>query len=155
MQTIKSVKTLDAAAATVNLASLDFDGNLNAIAAVLAQLDAQAEERGPVDLRIVVFPELCSTGPGAEDAFLRPAVLKRALASTLAAAKSVGPDVVATVGLPLAFEGAVYKATAVLRDGAVRGFVCASTLAKPSEARQFATWPSGKVASLNIEGNAV
>ncbi|MBQ8285806.1 MAG: hypothetical protein IJZ10_05840, partial [Thermoguttaceae bacterium] len=66
MQTIKSVKTLDAAAATVNLASLDFDGNLNAIAAVLAQLDAQAGERGPVDLRIVVFPELCSTGPGAE-----------------------------------------------------------------------------------------
>lgn len=155
MQTIKSVKTLDAAAATVNLASLDFDGNLNAIAAVLAQLDAQAEERGPVDLRIVVFPELCSTGPGAEDAFLRPAVLKRALASTLAAAKSVGPNVVATVGLPLAFEGAVYKATAVLRDGAVRGFVCASTLAKPSEARQFATWPSGKVASLNIEGRDV
>jgi len=155
MQTIKSVKTLDAAAATVNLASLDFDGNLKAIAAVLAQLDAQAGERGPVDLRIVVFPELCSTGPGAEDAFLRPAVLKRALASTLAAAKSVGPNVVATVGLPLAFEGAVYKATAVLRDGAVRGFVCASTLAKPSEARQFATWPSGKVASLNIEGCAV
>ena len=155
MQTIKSVKTLDAAAATVNLASLDFDGNLNAIAAVLAQLDAQGEERGPVDLRIVVFPELCLTGPGAEDAFLRPAVLKRALAATLAAAKSVGPDVVATVGLPLAFGGAVYKATALLRDGAVRGFVCASTLAKPSEARQFATWPSGKVASLNIEGNAV
>ncbi|MBQ7110768.1 MAG: hypothetical protein IJO06_06070 [Thermoguttaceae bacterium] len=155
MQTIKSVKTLDAAAATVNLASLDFDGNLNAIAAVLAQLDAQAEERGPVDLRVVVFPELCSTGPGAEDAFLRPAVLKRALAATLAAAKSVGPDVVATVGLPLAFEGAVYKATAVLRDGAVRGFVCASTLAKPSEARQFATWPAGKVAELNIEGRAV
>jgi len=155
MQTIKSVKTLDAAAATVNLATLDFDGNLNAIAAVLAQLDAQAEERGPVDLRIVVFPELCSTGPGAEDAFLRPAVLKRALATTLAAAKSVGPDVVATVGLPLAFEGAVYKATAVLRDGAVRGFVCASTLAKPSEARQFATWPSGKVAKLNIGGNSV
>jgi len=155
MQTIKSVKTLDAAAATVNLASLDFDGNLKAIAAVLAQLDAQAGERGPVDLRIVVFPELCSTGPGAEDAFLRPAVLKRALASTLAAAKSVGPNVVATVGLPLAFEGAVYKATAVLRDGAVRGFVCASTLAKPSEARQFATWPSGKVAKLNIGGNSV
>ncbi len=155
MQTIKSVKTLDAAAATVNLATLDFDGNLNAIAAVLAQLDAQAEERGPVDLRIVVFPELCSTGPGAEDAFLRPAVLKRALATTLAAAKSVGPDVVATVGLPLAFDGAVYKATAVLRDGAVRGFVCASTLAKPSEARQFATWPSGKVAELNIGGRAV
>lgn len=155
MQVIKSVKTLDAAAATVNLATLDFDGNLNAIAAVLAQLDAQAEERGPVDLRIVVFPELCSTGPGAEDAFLRPAVLKRALASTLAAAKSVGPNVVATVGLPLAFDGAVYKATAVLRDGAVRGFVCASTLAKPSEARQFATWPSGKVAELNIGGNSV
>lgn len=155
MQTIKSVKTLDAAAATVNLASLDFDGNLNAIAAVLAQLDAQAEERGAVDLRIVVFPDLCSTGPGAEDAFLRPAVLKRALASTLAAAKLVGANVVATVGLPLAFEGAVYKATAVLRDGTVRGFVCASTLAKPSEARQFATWPSGKVAELNIEGRAV
>ncbi len=155
MQTIKSVKTLDAAAATVNLASLDFDGNLNAIAAVLAQLDAQAGERGPVDLRVVVFPELCSTGPGAEDAFLRPAVLKRALASTLAAAKSVGPNVVATVGLPLAFEGAVYKATAFLRDGEVRGFVCASTLAKPSEARQFATWPPGKVAALNIEGRAV
>lgn len=155
MQTIKSVKTLDAAAATVNLAALDFDGNLGAIAAVLARLDEQAEERGSVDLRIVVFPELCSTGPGAEDAFLRPAVLKRALAATLAAAKSVGPDVVATVGLPLAFEGAVYKATAVLRDGTVRGFVCASTLAKPSEARQFATWPSGKVAELNIGGRAV
>ena len=155
MQTIKSVKTVDAAAATVNLASLDFDGNLNAIAAVLAQLDAQAEERGPVDLRIVVFPELCSTGPGAEDAFLRPGVLKRALATTLAAAKLVGSDVVATVGLPLAFEGAVYKATAVLRDGAVRGFVCASKSAKPGEARQFATWPSGKVATLNIGGNAV
>lgn len=155
MQTIKSVKTLDAAAATVNLASLDFDGNLNAIAAVLARLDEQAEERGAADLRVVVFPELCSTGPGAEDAFLRPAVLKRALAATLAAAKSVGPNVVATVGLPLAFEGAVYKAIAVLRDGAVRGFVCASTLAKPSEARQFATWPSGKVAELNIGGRAV
>ena len=155
MQTIKSVKTLDAAAATVNLASLDFDGNLNAIAAVLTQMDAQAEERGPVDLRVVVFPELCLTGPGAEDAFLRPAVLKRALAATLATAKLVGPNVVATVGLPLAFGGAVYKATAVLRDGAVRGFVCASTLAKSSEARQFATWPSGKVAGLNIGGRAV
>lgn len=155
MRTIKSVKTLDAAAATVNLASLDFDGNLNAIAAVLTQLDAQAEERDPVDLRIVVFPELCSTGPGAEDAFLRPAVLKRALASTLAAAKSVGADVVATVGLPLAFDGAVYKATAVLRDGAVRGFVCASTLAKSSDARQFAAWPAGKVATLNIGDVAV
>ncbi|MBR4835341.1 MAG: hypothetical protein IKU86_13580 [Thermoguttaceae bacterium] len=155
MRTIKSIKTLDAAATTVNLASLDFDGNLNAIAAILAQLDAQAEERGAVDLRVVVFPELCSTGPGAEDAFLRPGVLKRALAATLAAAKSVGAGVVATVGLPLAFEGAVYKATAVLRGGTVRGFVCASTLAKPSEARQFATWPAGKIATLNIGDAAV
>ncbi len=153
--TIQTVKTLDATTATLGLTALDFDGNFNAISAVLAQLDAEAAARGPVDRRIVVFPELCSTGPGAEDAFLRPAVLKRALAATVAAAELVEPNVVAALGLPLAFGGAVYKATAVVSGGAIRGFVCASTLANPSEARRFAAWPVGKVAALNIDGNAV
>lgn len=153
--TAKLVKTFDATTTTLNLTALDFDGNFNAIAAVLERLDAEAAERGPVDRRVVVFPELCSTGPGAEDALLRPAVLKRALATTLAAAELVGPNVVAALGLPLAFEGAVYKATAIASGGAVRGFVCASTLARPNEARRFAAWPTGKVATLNINGESV
>lgn len=153
--TAKLVKTFDATTTTLNLTALDFDGNFNAIAAVLERLDAEAAERGPVDRRVVVFPELCSTGPGAEDALLRPAVLKRALATTLAAAELVGPNVVAALGLPLAFEGAVYKAAAIASGGAVRGFVCASTLARPNEARRFAAWPTGKVATLNINGVSV
>lgn len=153
--TAKLVKTFDATTTTLNLTALDFDGNFNAIAAVLERLDAEAAERGPVDRRVVVFPELCSTGPGAEDALLRPAVLKRALATTLAAAELVGPNVVAALGLPLAFEGAVYKATAIASGGAVRGFVCASTLARPNEARRFAAWPTDKVATLNINGDSV
>lgn len=153
--TANLVKTFDATTTTLNLTALDFDGNFNAIAAVLERLDAEAAERGPVDRRVVVFPELCSTGPGAEDALLRPAVLKRALATTLAAAELVGPNVVAALGLPLAFEGAVYKATAIASGGAVRGFVCASTLARPNEARRFAAWPTGKVATLNINGGCV
>lgn len=153
--TAKLVKTFDATTTTLNLTALDFDGNFNAIAAVLERLDAEAAERGPVDRRVVVFPELCSTGPGAEDALLRPAVLKRALATTLAAAELVGPNVVAALGLPLAFEGAVYKATAIASGGAVRGFVCASTLARPNEARRFAAWPTDKVATLNINDESV
>lgn len=153
----KKTITVDLSATTLNLTALDFNGNFEAATAALRQLRAERDESGEIpaaDLRVVVFPEATPTGPGCADAFLRPRVLRDAANAVLALEPFVGENVVAAVGTPIAFNGAIFKAVAVIVGGRLRGFVCSTFLPNDGrdEARQFSAWPFGKVATITVAG---
>src|SRR5437764_3920791 len=91
----------------------DLDGNR---ALILARV-REAREAG-ADL--VVLPELAVTGYPPEDLLLRPGFVRAAQACTEALAAEV-TGIVALVGTPL-FDGALYNACAVCRDGAIETY---------------------------------
>src|SRR4051812_46438992 len=88
----------------------DLDGNrVLILARVREARDAGAD--------LVVLPELAVTGYPPEDLLLRPGFVRAAQACTEAIASEV-TGIVALVGTPL-FDGALYNACAVCRDGAI------------------------------------
>src|SRR6266581_265494 len=91
----------------------DLEGNRDLILARVRE----AREAG-ADL--VVLPELAVTGYPPEDLLLRPGFVRAAQACTEAIAAEV-TDIVALVGTPL-FDGALYNACAVCRDGAIETY---------------------------------
>ncbi len=135
------------AAAALNQTPLDWDGNLARIREALRR----ARRAGA---QVACLPELCVTGYGCEDAFHSAGVLAEALKS-LEALASDTRGMVATVGLPLEVQGAVYSALAVFVDGRVAGFVCKQHLAGDGihyEPRWFKPWPKQAVSSVTVGG---
>jgi len=91
----------------------DLDGNREAILRAVGE----AREAG-ADL--VCLPELAVTGYPPEDLLLRPGFVRAAQACAEAIAAEVS-GIVALVGTPL-FDGALYNACAVCRDGAIETY---------------------------------
>jgi NAD+ synthase (glutamine-hydrolysing) len=99
------------------LAQLDF--LVGDVAGNAARISAAAE-RARVELQAdcVVFPELALTGYPPEDLLLRPALNDRVRAGLERLAREVrGIDLI--VGYPRLFEGRLYNAASVLRDGMI------------------------------------
>ncbi|HUZ16435.1 MAG TPA: NAD+ synthase [Gaiellaceae bacterium] len=91
----------------------DLDGNRT----LILERVREARDAG-ADL--VVLPELAVTGYPPEDLLLRPGFVRAAQACTAAIAAEVS-GIVALVGTPL-FDGALYNACAVCRDGAIETY---------------------------------
>ena len=143
-------------ATRLNLTSLDFARNFQSATLVLENARRLAENRANssnVDaLTILAFPGLVFTGSECGDAFLRPAVLKAAMDSLLRFENAVPDGFVITLGVPLAYRGKLYKASAFICDGKLRGFSCATVddLGQRVDLRQFTPWKRGEVAYIEI-----
>lgn len=126
------------AAVTLNQTPLDWEGNRDNLLAGL-------EEARAAGAAVVCFPELCLSGYGCEDAFLWPETAETAQ-RILAEIAPQTQGLVASVGLPLAFEESVYNCVALLVDGKLVGIVAKRHLAGEGlhyEPRWFAPWPRG------------
>jgi NAD+ synthase (glutamine-hydrolysing) len=138
------------AAAALNQTPMDWETNLRNIRASLAA----ARES---DVGIICLPELCITGYGCEDMFFSPGIQQRALELL----EELLPDtkaLVATLGLPVFYEGALYNAAAVACDGRLLGIVAKQHLAGDGihyEPRWFRRWPASEVGAVEVGGREV
>src|SRR5881398_3956274 len=101
------------ALAQINVVVGDLDGNRTRIVGAVT-------EAREVGADLIVLPELAVTGYPPEDLLLRPGFVRAAQACTEAIAAEV-TGIVALVGAPL-FDGALYDACAVCRDGAIETY---------------------------------
>ncbi len=144
------MKLIHVAAAALNQTPLDWDGNTEHI---LAAID-EARSRG---VSALCLPELCVTGYGCEDAFFSPAVLRMA-ERVLAEIVPKTSGMVVSLGLPLAYAGAIYNACAMLVDGQLQGFTAKQRLAGDGlhyEPRWFKPWPADTVTTIEFVGETV
>jgi NAD+ synthase (glutamine-hydrolysing) len=138
------------AAATLNQTPLDWDGNRRRISEMLGRARAEG-------VSVLCLPELCISGYGCEDAFLSPAVRATAL-SVLGELVPETRGLVACFGLPLAHQKAVFNVSALVADGALRGFVAKRALAGDGihyEPRWFKPWPAGARITIQALGKDV
>jgi len=105
------------AAATPALKVADAVYNTQEIIELMQKADAEG-------VKLLVFPELAITGATCGDLYLQRPLLEGALdgLEKLLAA-SEGRDMLTVVGLPLAVDGKLYSAAAVLLDGTILGVV--------------------------------
>jgi len=138
---------LTVAAAVLNTTPLDWAGNRAAIVAALTT----ARRRGAT---LVCLPELCLTGYGCEDAFHSSAVQDAAWAG-LHAVLPHTRGLVACLGLPLAWRGALFNTACLVADGRILGFTAKHFLAGDGihyEPRWFKPWPVGVRTTLVRDG---
>lgn len=103
------------AAVSLNTTPLDFQGNFENIRSAIQSPDSR-------DANIILFPELCISGYGCEDAFYRPSLWEKA-AEILDKIKIISPNQVVVVGLPVFVESYLYNCMAVLSHGKVQAIV--------------------------------
>jgi NAD+ synthase (glutamine-hydrolysing) len=161
---------LKVAAAALNTTPVAWEENLRAITAAIG-------EAVRARVQVLCLPELCITGYGCEDLFLRGHVHESALARLMriaaltAPAGAIGavadnngtdgesPSLIVTAGLPLVRAGALYNTVAVMSGGRVRGFYAKQNLASDGvhyEGRWFKPWPAGLVVDYRLpDGNIV
>ena len=141
-------RELKLAGACLNQTPIDWSNNLQNIVSAIEE----AKKNG-VD--ILCLPELCITGYGCEDLFLGnwlPETVLVKLIEIIPHSKGI----VVTVGLPIRYENRIYNTTCLLSDGRVLGFYAKQKLANDGvhyEPRWFTPWPSGKVASIEVDGD--
>ncbi len=112
------------ATVAINQTPLDWSGNRARIEAAFDDFAVQPD--------LVLFPELCVSGYGCEDAFHSADVARRAYDSLRLLAKSADkklPGTLVAVGLPVRRDDRIYNCTAFLRDGRVRALVPKRNLA--------------------------
>ena len=137
------------AAAALNQTPLDWDKNRRHILAAVAE----ARDTG---VGVLCLPELCITGYGCEDMFFSAGVQRSAL-DELAGIVPETHGLVACIGLPVCFEGAVYNCAALACDGRLLGLVAKQHLAGDGihyEPRWFRRWPAGQVGTVEVGGVA-
>jgi NAD+ synthase (glutamine-hydrolysing) len=141
------MRLVNVAAATLNQTPLDWNGNkANILAAIAA-----ARSSG---VSILCLPELCITGYGCEDAFLAPATRELAL-DVLQELLPACADLIVCLGLPLAYNKAVFNASCLVANGEILGFCAKRALAGDGihyEPRWFKPWPSGTRVTTNVRG---
>ena len=87
----------------------------------ICRLMDEAEAKGA---KILVFPELCTTGYTCGDLFYQQVLLREAKKELLAIAKyTQRKDYLAFVGLPLEYNGKLYNVAAAVTQGKVLGLV--------------------------------
>lgn len=135
-------------AASLNQTPIDWAGNRQNIIDTIREA-----KKKRIDL--LCLPELCITGYGCEDLFLSPWITKRALTS-LKYILSETKDIAVAMGLPYHLNGNVYNVMALVHDQNVIGFQAKQHLPKDGvhyEPRWFERWPSGKVESIEWDGD--
>ena len=126
------------AAATPDIRVADVDYNKGQI---IKQMDEAAE----AGAKIIVFPELCTTGYTCSDLFLQDILLnsaKKALVEIAEHTKNL--DALVFVGVPIAVGGELYNEAAALNHGNILGFTTKSFLPNYGEfyeMRQFRPGP--------------
>ena len=143
------MKTTRVASVSINQTSLDWDGNYNRIKAALIEVSKE-------NPKIIVFPELCISGYGCEDAFLREETLTRSwdmLQELLLDYRTIFRDtsVVCCLGLPVMYNDAIYNSVAVIQDSKIVGIVPKQCLANEGvhyERRWFTPWESSRITKL-------
>ncbi|HEY4103991.1 MAG TPA: NAD(+) synthase [Polyangiaceae bacterium] len=139
------MRLLRVAAATLNQTPLDWDKNRDNVIAAF-------EEARALGVSILCLPELCLSGYGCEDAFLSPNTHAMAL-ELLREVLPYSRGIIASVGLPLFHNKAIYNACALLVDGQLAGFVCKRALAGDGihyEPRWFKPWPEGVRTTIRV-----
>ncbi|TGL48842.1 NAD(+) synthase [Leptospira kemamanensis] len=103
------------AAVSLNTTPLDFTGNFESIrSAILA--------KESLDSELILFPELSISGYGCEDAFYRPQVWEKSI-QVLNQLKSISPNQVIVVGLPVFVDSFLYNCMAVLYQDKIQALV--------------------------------
>ncbi|TGM48181.1 NAD(+) synthase [Leptospira biflexa] len=103
------------AAVSLNTTPLDFLGNFETIQSAILSKETR-------DADLILFPELCISGYGCEDAFFRPSLWEKAK-EVLDKIKTISPNQVVIVGLPIFFESYLYNCMAVLLHGKIQAIV--------------------------------
>ncbi len=144
------MKTLKVSAACINQTPMDWEGNFQRIAGVIAEASAAGVD-------VLCLPELAITGYGCEDMFLAPDVCMRAEAM-LGQIMTLAPQMVIAVGLPWRHHNAVFNVAAMLCGGEILGLYAKQNLAGDGvhyEPRWFSPWPSQEVSVTEICGQEV
>jgi len=134
-------------AAALNQTPLAWDTNRRHILAAVAE----ARDTG---VGVLCLPELCVTGYGCEDMYFSAGVQQTALEQLAEIVPETG-GLVACLGLPVFYEGAVYNCAALACDGRLLGLVDKQHLAGDGihyEPRWFHRWPAGQVGALEVGG---
>jgi NAD+ synthase (glutamine-hydrolysing) len=108
----------------LRIAAVSPELKLGNVAANVQVIRSEMERLAKEGCRLIVFPELCLTGYSCADMFYQRSLQQQALAGVkhLAEANAeLGCCVV--VGLPLAIQGRLYNAAAVIADGEILGYV--------------------------------
>ncbi|MGE8722348.1 NAD(+) synthase [Leptospira terpstrae] len=103
------------AAVTLNTTPLDFKGNYESIAKAITSPEAKNAD-------CILFPELCISGYGCEDAFYKPYVWTRS-EDILRELKTLAPHQIVMVGLPVFVDSFLYNCMAVLYGSKVVALV--------------------------------
>lgn len=138
------------AAASVNQIPLDWSGNVERIGKAL-------REARQNNVRLICFPELSISAYGCEDSFLSLHTARQAEAA-LKALLPLTTDLVAAVGLPVYFHGAMYNCLAMVQNGRLLGINPKKSLAREGvhyEPRWFAAWPKQSRAQHYFCGDSV
>ena len=132
------MKLIKVAAGVVNQTPLAWDDNRNHLLAAIECAKADG-------VSILCLPEMCITGYGCEDAFHSPGLQLMAwdvLQEILPATQGM----IVSLGIPLAFQNAIYNTACLVADGKILGFVGKRFLAGDGlhyEPRWFKPWPEG------------
>ncbi len=103
------------AAVTLNTTPLDFLGNFESIVQAINSPESKNAD-------CILFPELCISGYGCEDAFYKPSVWMRS-EEILLKLKDVSPNQIILVGLPVFVGSFLYNCMAVLFGGKVAAII--------------------------------
>ena len=143
------MKKIKISSISLKTTPLDFQGNLNRILQTLS-------ERELDESAIVLFPELCISGYGCEDAFYNPYVWKKSLGSLMHLIPySKGRILI--LGLPIYLSPYLYNCSVVLHNSKIIGIVPKVHLANTGvhyEARWFRGGYIGDT-EINILGSTV
>jgi len=138
---------------SINQTPLDWKGNENRILRAIEQVS-------PDNPDILLFPELCITGYGCEDAFYSEYVAHKAIEIAQKIARDASkflPDSLIIVGIPFRFRERIYNCAAILHGGKIRGIIPKQNLAGDGihyEQRWFTAW-RGEPETVRIDGESI
>ncbi|MEQ9423796.1 MAG: NAD(+) synthase [Cyclobacteriaceae bacterium] len=136
------------AGASLNQIPLDWKGNKSRIVEAIAKAKLD-------DVDILCLPELCITGYGCEDMFLSDWVPEKSL-DILKQIIPKSDSICVVIGLPFAFENAIYNCCAIIKDCRIIGIYAKRHLAKEGvhyEPRWFESWPKDRVEFFSLNND--